>query len=33
MPARFQGEAAAGSVILHPHTTLADIERVLDAMG
>jgi glutamate/tyrosine decarboxylase-like PLP-dependent enzyme len=32
MPTRFQGEAAARIVILHPHTTLADIERVLDAM-
>lgn len=32
MPTRFQGEAAARIVILHPRTTLVDIQQVLDSM-
>lgn len=33
MPTRFQGEPAARLVLLNPRTTLADVERVLDAMA
>jgi glutamate/tyrosine decarboxylase-like PLP-dependent enzyme len=33
MPTRFQGAPAARLVFLNPRTTLADVERVLDAMA
>lgn len=33
MPTRFRGEPAARLVLLNPRTTMADVERVLDAMA